>query len=199
MVEKKEIKVPDIKGSSLDILIEADMYDLKEVGKTPAFEVQLGTGSFSSFVTRDSYLSCGEGEIEKWQNDRNGAKISSNAISTKKDGNKVLFSLSLPVRKIGPGDTFKVRGMRTAVYRNKSDFSMAEGYYPTEEVQIKLFLFREKNPLVSPAPYDRAVSEVNKTGVGTNKVLVNLSGDNSTILDYVIDGIIYVQDGQVKI
>ena len=49
MVEKKEIKVPDIKGSSLEILIEADMYDLKEVGKTPAFEVQLGTGSFSFF------------------------------------------------------------------------------------------------------------------------------------------------------
>jgi len=72
MVEKKEIKVLDIKGSSLEILIEADIYDLKEVGKTPAFEVQLGTGSFSSFVVRDPFPSCSEGEIEQWQNDRKG-------------------------------------------------------------------------------------------------------------------------------
>lgn len=74
-----------------------------------------------------------------------------------------------------------------------------DSIYPTEEMVATIHIFKGYKCLTGDTTFEDVKKQMTPTKTGMNQILVRLKKNSSSIQDCIIDGVVYVAEGQQKV
>ena len=74
-----------------------------------------------------------------------------------------------------------------------------DSIYPTEEMVATISIFIGEKCLVGNTTFEDVKNQMKPTRIGMNQILIRLDDNGDSIQDCIIDGVIYVAEGQQKV
>ncbi len=77
--------------------------------------------------------------------------------------------------------------------------SFKDSIYPTEEMMAEIYVFKDAKCLTGSDKFEDVEKKMNKTRTGVNRILIRLDDKGTKIQDCIIDGVVFMKDGNQKV